>query len=217
VGALSPQKKLVPNVRDAVSTILQRNMGIDPKQMASPFGRKHTGFGFGFADADESSVVANIRKAMANQPIGTVYPNKVNELGEGMIGNMSALPWDMHWARSLGLKSDDPGKPLPYALMKMAGEDWAKTRGFKGAFPGMAKVWSGEKLAVAEHEPGFTELLRRINAKMPQGLRGYTPTSERDFFETLAQLQETMGGKLSEAHRNTLRGQAQPSLFDFGQ
>jgi hypothetical protein len=217
VGALSPQKKLVPNVRDAVSVLLQRNMGIDPTQMASPFGKKHTGFGFGFADAPESAVVANLRKAMANEPIGTVYPNKVNELGEGMIGNMRALPWDMHWSRALGLKSDEPGTPLQYALMKMAGEDFMKQRGFKGAFPGMAKVWSGEKLAVAEHEPGFTELMRRINAGMPEVLRGYTPKGEHDYFETMAALQEILGGKLSAGQLKTLKGQRQPSLFDFGQ
>jgi hypothetical protein len=217
VGALSPQKKLVPNVRDAMSTILQRNMGIDPKNMARPFGRMNTGFNFGFADADESSVVSNLRKAFANEPIGTVYPNKVNELGEGMIGNVRALPWDMHWSRALGLRSDLTGDPTPYAFMKMAGEDWAKSRGFKGAFPGMAKVWSGEKLAVAEHEPGFTELMRRINEKMPEVLRGYAPKDERDYFETMAALQEILGGKLSRAHKKTMRNQRQPSLFGLGQ
>jgi hypothetical protein len=213
VGSLSPQKELLPNMRDAFSVAMQNRMGIPITEMAAPFGRKGTGFGFGFGYDTEGALLKNLRKSLDNEPIGSVYPNKVNELAEGPMGNVDANPWDMHAARAKGLDSDITGSPLEYALYKMADSDYYKSRGFKGAFPGMSKLWTGEKRAVATAEPGLIEYLDRINKKAPEMLRGYTPKRERDLFEALATIQEAMGGHLSNDQLKTLRSLAQGNLF----
>lgn len=190
VAAMSPQVTLRPNLRDAMSATFHQRMGLPDEGVFKPFGYEGTGFGVGLPDTK----LPNLRRARAGQPIGTGLPAKTDEFRKALQGDPDALPWDMHLARALGLNSDAPGTPLQYFLMKEAFRKYADESG-EASFPLMAKIWSAQKHATARHEPGYTDLLRRVGQGEPDFLKVYTPRNERDFFEAMNRINELLGLK----------------------
>ena len=209
-SALSPQVMVRPNMRDTMSNLFQHRMGIPDEQTFLPFGRRGTGFGIGL----EHTKLGNLKRARAGQPIGSAFPAKTEELRQGLLGNPDALPWDMHISRAMGLASDEPGTPLQYFLMKNAWRKYAGDIGEeKGIFPLMAKIWSGQKHATAQHEPGFTELLRTIGTKEPDFLKGYTPRNEQEFFEALYRVNELLKMQAAPRYARQYANLTTPTLF----
>jgi hypothetical protein len=212
-SALSPQVAVRPDFRDAWSATLQERMGIPLEQWQTPFGHKASGFGYGLAETERGAKRAGMRRAVAGTgPISAVLPGKVDELYQLIIGNPEALPLDMHINRGLGNLADTPPNPVQYYLAKAAYNDFAKSRGFKGAAPHMAKSWSSVKHIVADHEPGFVELVNRVHAKFPELFKNFTPRSEKEFFDTMMYINKLIGQN-SESASRFMAKRATPMLF----
>jgi hypothetical protein len=146
IGATSPANDVIGNTLDtmriAIRAKLQGITGPVTREVAHRLMR-----GIGNRPAKN----ANVGRALSGESLQSYAPpdpfteGKAEDLSKGMAGKLDAIPFDMWWARAIGLAHDaQPLNGISYKLLYDAGADVAARVG-QDPFPFMAKVWAAMK------------------------------------------------------------------------
>jgi hypothetical protein len=148
-GATSPAQEVPGNLMDTLRVAIRAKL----RQASGKLDLSREGVqndlmrGIG----NRPSKAGNVQRALTGEQLQS-YPapdplpaGKTEDLAKGMAGEVDAIPFDMWWARAVGLKHDaQPANGLSYKLLYEAGADIARREGVD-PFPFMAKVWAAMK------------------------------------------------------------------------
>jgi SAM-dependent methyltransferase len=148
-GATSPAQDVSGNLMDTLRVALRTkqakergNLNLSKENVQDTLMR-----GIG----NRPSKAPNVQRALTGEELQSytapdpMPAGKTEDLAKGMAGKPDAIPFDMWWARALGMPHDaQPLNGLSYKLFFDAGARVAKTNGVE-PFPFMAKVWAAMK------------------------------------------------------------------------
>ena len=148
-GSLSPATDVIGNMIDMMRVGLRTKKHHErgTLELTPEFAKDKLMTGVG----NKPSKAPNVVRSLKGEPLqsyGKPDPfseGKVDDLARGMAGEPDAIPFDMWWARALGLPNDaQPLNGFSYKLLFEAGAEIARKNG-EDPFPFMAKVWAAMK------------------------------------------------------------------------